>query len=246
MRAIILVAGRGRRLPTHISNKPKSLINLSSSKTLIEYQLENLKKKKIKKIALVTGYKKSLFKKFKIKKFNNKKWSTSNMVSSLIKADNWLSKNSCIVSYGDIFYTMRNLKGFLNSKKDIAILYDSRWKKYWKKRFKNPLNDAESFIIRKDNSITEIGKKTKKYSDIMGQYMGVIKFTPFGWKKFKKTYNDFPKNEKEKIYMTDVLNKITKTKTKIYGYKYSDDWIEIDTFKDYKIANNFFKSYKND
>jgi L-glutamine-phosphate cytidylyltransferase len=241
MRAIILVAGRGSRLPNYLSKIPKSLITLVTKKTLIEYLLDNFKKNNIKKIALITGYKKNLFKKFKVKKFNNKNWKTTNMVSSLLKADKWLSRSSCIISYGDIFYSMKNIKKFLNSKKDISILYDTNWKKYWKERFSDPLDDAETFKINKDNSISEIGKKTRNYSDIMGQYMGVIKFSPKGWTKFKKVINEFPKKNKKKIFMTDVLNKIAELKYKFYGYKYSDNWFEIDSFNDYVIANKYLK-----
>ena len=39
-------------------------------------------------------------------------------------------------------------------------------------RFKNPLDDAETFKINKKKNIIEIGKKTKSYSNIQGQYMG--------------------------------------------------------------------------
>ena len=243
MRAIILVAGKGSRLPLHLSKKPKSLIPLSGGKTLIEYQLANYKKINIKKISLITGYKKSLFDRFKVEKFYNKKWNTTNMVSSLISADSWLSKSNCIISYGDIFFHTGNIKSFLNSKKDISILFDVNWKSYWKKRFQNPLDDAETFKIKNDNSIYEIGKKTKRYKDIMGQYMGIIKFSPIGWNKFKEAVNQFPKNKQKDLFITDVLNKIAQTKFKIYGYRYLDNWIEIDNFNDYNIANNLLNKY---
>ena len=68
MRAIILVAGRGSRLPKHLSKNPKSFLKIGR-KTIIEKLIQNFFELGINKIALVTGYKKDKFKKFKLKFF---------------------------------------------------------------------------------------------------------------------------------------------------------------------------------
>ena len=70
----------------------------------------------IKKIALVTGYNSRYLDKLKLKCFHNRKWSTTNMVFSLCKADSWLKKYECIVSYGDILYEKKALKGLINNR----------------------------------------------------------------------------------------------------------------------------------
>ena len=49
--------------------------------------------------------------------------------------------------------------------------------------------DAETFKIDQNNFLLEIGKKTKNLDDINGQFMGLIKFTPDGWKKFKNSFH---------------------------------------------------------
>ena len=56
MRAIILVAGKGSRLPKKIIKKSKSFLKLGTKK-IIEILFENLRSCKIEKISLVTGYK---------------------------------------------------------------------------------------------------------------------------------------------------------------------------------------------
>ena len=133
MRAIILAAGRGSRLPKSLSKNPKCFLKLKNKK-LINYQIESFYKIGIKNISIITGYKKKLFKIFKLKTFFNKNWKNTNMVYSLLKADKWLSKYDCIVSYGDIFYDGNKIKKLTNSKKAISLLYDANWKKLWKKR----------------------------------------------------------------------------------------------------------------
>ena len=113
MRAIILAAGRGSRLPKNLSKQPKCFLKLKN-KSLIDYQLDAFNKIGIKDIAVVTGYKKKLFNSFRLKTFNNKNWKKTNMVYSLLKADKWLSNYNCIVSYGDIFYEGIKINKLIN------------------------------------------------------------------------------------------------------------------------------------
>lgn len=74
MQAIILSAGRGKRLSKWITY-PKCLIKLNSNQTLIERIIDLLNKEGISDIHLVLGYKSNLIKKkIKTKKdlFNRK------------------------------------------------------------------------------------------------------------------------------------------------------------------------------
>ena len=41
-------------------------------------------------------------------------------------------------------------------------------------------------------NLQEIGLKTKNYKNIQGQFMGIIKFKPSGWKKFDKNLSKYP------------------------------------------------------
>ena len=241
MRGIILAAGRGSRLPKNLSKQPKCFLKLKN-KSLIDYQLDAFSKIGIKDIAVVTGYKKKLFNSFGLKIFNNKNWKKTNMVYSLLKADKWLSNYNCIVSYGDIFYEGIKINKLIRSKKPISLLYDKNWKTIWKKRFKNPLSDAETFKITKDYKINEIGKKTNTYKNIQGQYMGIIKFTPRGWKIFKLILKKKFNKNFQKMFLTDVFQKIIESKIiSLYGIEYKSKWMEVDNLKDYKILKKTFE-----
>ncbi len=240
MKAIILAAGRGSRLPKKISKTPKSLLEINK-KTLIERQINIFKSYNINKIAVVTGFKRHLFKRLKLKEFHNKNWSNTNMVYSLLKAKNWLSSSECIVTYGDIIFEKKELKKIIKSKYSLSILSYKNWKNLWKKRFNDPLSDAETFVVSKKNYLKEIGKKTDNYDKIKGQFMGILKFTPKGWNKFnssRKRY--FKKNES--TYTTDILNCMVKNeKFKVKVFEYKGKWSEIDNKKDIAITNKLFK-----
>ena len=150
---LILAAGRGSRLKNLTNNKPKSFLTINKKK-LIEFIIDNFFKNFIDKIYVIIGYKKKLFKDFKnIKSIENKIWNKSNIVGSLIAADKIMSNNNTIISYSDIFYDETAIKNIITYEKknfDIIILNNTKWKKYWKKRFKDPLIDLETFKLKKN------------------------------------------------------------------------------------------------
>ena len=166
-------------------NQPKCLLTYKNQ-TLLERYIQIFSQNKINKIGIVTGYKKEKIKAQKLKKFYNKIWSSTNILYSLYCARNWLSKYECIITYSDIIYNSSAIRQIKKNKKDITILYDKRWKSKWMKRFKNPLSDAETFNIGKNGNLIDIGKKTKDYKKINGQYMGVFKINPRGWLSIKR------------------------------------------------------------
>ena len=128
MRAIILAAGRGSRLKEITKNKPKCFLNISE-KSIIEHQIDSLRKFGIKKIAVVAGYRKNFFKRLNIKIFINDKWNTSNMVYSLFNAKSWLFDNNCLICYGDIFYDENILSELIKEKGSFVLPSNNNWKK---------------------------------------------------------------------------------------------------------------------
>ena len=105
MKAIILAAGRGSRMKSLTDEKPKCLIELNG-KPLLEWQLEALRGAGIEDIAIVTGYKKELLHRYGLKEFHNSLWAETQMVSSLMCANEWLQQSECVVSYSDIFMSL--------------------------------------------------------------------------------------------------------------------------------------------
>ncbi|WP_440677305.1 NTP transferase domain-containing protein [Candidatus Pelagibacter sp. HIMB1587] len=241
LNGLILAAGRGRRLKG--IDYPKSLIKINNKKTLIDNIINVFEKNNITNINVITGYKKNKIKihlkKKNIKYFNNPKWMKSNMVASLLTADKILSKNYTIISYSDIFYSKSAVALLLKNKYDISITSFVNWKKIWKKRFKNPLIDAETFNYDKHLFLTEIGNKPKKMSEIKGQYMGLIGISPTSWKKIKFFIKKETSINVNKISFTELLSKyLRKNPKSIKVLKYKGNFMEIDFKKDFQIKNN--------
>ena len=97
MKGIILAAGRGSRMGLLTNNLPKCR-TVFKGKELIQWQMESLQRAGINDIAVVRGYLANTFD-LNVKYFDNKRWAETNMVMSLLSANEWLSNNICISSY---------------------------------------------------------------------------------------------------------------------------------------------------
>ena len=228
IRGIILAAGRGRRMGAHTDQLPKCLLKIDG-KSLLQRQIDALKHAGITDIALVTGYRRELISHYCENEFHNSHWASTNMVKSLSCADSWLSTGVSIVSYADIFYDPSAILSLVNTHSDLAITYDVNWLTLWSKRFKQPLEDAETFKIDTDGNLMEIGGKPKTTGEIQGQYMGLLRISHHGWQEIRCVINSLQTPRQNKIDMTSVLDLVIKRDNiKIKTHPYTKIWGEID------------------
>jgi len=230
---IILAAGKGKRLKKF--NNPKSLIRYKK-KFLISHIIDSFKLNDIENINVITGYKRKYIQsKINSNFIHNKKWNTTNMFCSLLTADKLLKNNYSIVSYSDIYYHPEAISDIIKKKYDICITSYSGWRKLWRERFKNPLDDLESFRIDKKNNLLEIGKQVVNISEIKGQYMGLLGISPRGWKIIKNSIKKLSRKSLSKISLTEVLSLVLSKNNVIKTMPYKKLFFEIDFIKDFEI-----------
>ena len=232
MRAIILAAGRGSRMKNLTDERPKCLVELRG-KALLDWQLEALREAGIHEIAIVTGYKHELLANRLHTEFHNSRWAETQMVSSLECANEWLENNDCIVSYSDIFYDAKAVVSLMKCFSQIALTYDQNWLDLWKKRFSDPLVDAETFRLNPDQTLAEIGGKPKSISEVQGQYMGLLLFKPKGWAEILRIRSQMNPFENDRMHMTGTLQKVIEAGiVPIKALPYNAEWGEIDSIDD--------------
>ena len=227
-KAIILAAGRGSRMGNETVNKPKCLINLYG-KTLLQWQIEALKKANIHEIELVVGYKSDNLLKYSKKTYLNSDWENTNMVSSLFCVPE--IKCDTIISYSDIVYDFNHIIKLDSSKSDITITADLDWYKLWSERFENPLDDAETFLSE-NNILKSIGLKSNNINDIQSQFMGLIKLTQNGWKLLFDTFKEFSIKDQKSMDMTKLLNHLINKNIEINIVFVEGKWCECDSYDD--------------
>ena len=101
------------------------------------------------------------------------------------------------------------------------------------RRFNNPLIDAESFRLNSDGTLAEIGNQPKTMDEIQGQYMGLLRFTPYGWNELKYLRSKLTTENQDKMHMTGSLALILKNgKIPIFALPYDKTWGEVDSIDD--------------
>lgn len=234
MKAIILAAGRGSRMKNMTDDRPKCMVELRG-KPLLEWQLTALREAGISEIAIVTGYKRELLANRAPMEFHNPRWAETNMVTSLACAQEWLQIEPCLVSYSDIFYEASAVESLIESHADLAVTYDPHWLGLWEQRFGDPLLDAETFRLRADGTLAEIGNKPQSVDEVQGQYMGLLRFTPEGWAEVARIRSNLTAAECDRMHMTGTLQKVIEAgRVPVAAIAYEKPWGEVDSADDLK------------
>lgn len=231
MKAIVLAAGRGSRMKALTEDRPKCFVKVRG-RTLLERQLTALRGAGMNEVGVVRGYRGDAFDGFGLSLFDNEHWQDTNMVSSLLCADQWLGQFDCIVSYSDIFYGAGTIKELAASTAPLAIAFDPQWHWLWSRRFTDPLTDAETFRLDGAGQIVDIGRRPKNYEEIEGQYMGLLRFTPVSWRQVTTYLNGLEPAHVRKMDMTSLLSQLIAIGVAVAGVPISEAWGEVDSESD--------------
>ena len=237
MRAIILAAGRGSRMGDLTEEYPKCLTQFAG-RTLLEWQLSALRAAGIQDIAVVRGYRAETINPSDCIWFENPDWAKTNMVSTLACASQWLERDDCIVSYSDIVYHPEILQRLILHPGEVVISYDRQWLPLWSERFENPLMDAETFRLGQNGALESIGERAQTVSDIQGQYMGLLKFTPAGWRQVEALLDNLPQERRNQLDMTSLLQLLLENGSEIDTAPVNGRWCEVDSENDLRIYEN--------
>jgi len=240
LKAIILAAGRGKRLDVMGENIPKGMIKLFG-KTLIERQIEIYRNCGISDITIVTGYKGELIHFSGINYIKNENFANTNMNESLFCASEKLS-DSVIISYSDIIFEQKIIQQMLVFSGDIGIAVNLDWKMNYEGRTLHPLSEAENVLIE-NGKICQIKKNISKKmpNQEIGEFMAIMKLSKEGGKIMLKKYFELKENHIgsfhnsnsfRESYITDMLQEIIDSGNDVLPLIMEGDWEEIDTLED--------------
>ena len=243
---IILGAGQGLRLRPLTSNKPKCLVQVGG-KPILEWTISAAKAVGFSKVVVVGGHGIESLMSYGVTVIYNDRHRDTNMVRSLFCAEQYFG-SEFLVSYGDIVYHSDILRRLSESTDDISVVVDDDWVDYWRKRFADPLEDAEKLRIEK-GTIVEIGGKTRNIQDIHSQYIGLLGFRANGVEALRKCYADAIKAEQngclcfggaqtvDGMFMTDLLQGMIDKGLRLSPLRIKGGWAEIDNLSDQRLAD---------
>ena len=228
MKAIILAAGRSSRLYPITKNCPKCLLKIGK-KTIIEYQIDWLRKCGIDDILVVHGY------------FSNKieevlgasvryryydKYHETNNLYTLYSVMDELN-DDVVILFSDVLLSVKLLKKCIKSPEDYCLIVD-----------KNNILDTTMFVRTENNLIYDIGSHISlEIAD--GNFIGVAKFSSCGAKNLASQIKELAKNEQHKNeYYTFALPKISLNGGEICYVEVEKNlkWTEIDLKEEYENA----------
>jgi L-glutamine-phosphate cytidylyltransferase len=241
-RAVILAAGRGSRMGHAGADRPKCLIELEGA-PLLERQIAALRRGGVGEIAVVRGYRAEMIGTPGLVYFANHRWAETNMVMSLAASAEWLRYSPTLISYADIFYRSELVSRLASAPGELVVSYDRAWRALWARRFSDPLADAETFRIDDAGQLLEIGGKTAQIEDIMGQYMGLLKFTPQAWRTVEAFLATLDAAIRDRLDMTGLLRGLLASKQlRIETVATDGQWGEIDSAEDLALYHKMIGS----
>jgi len=242
IKAIIVAAGHDTRLEPLNKFLPKCMLEIKG-KTIIERQIENLHQVGIDDIIIVKGYRKEVINIPNIKYYTNSDYNENGILKSLFFAEEELNENFLFL-YSDIIFEKRILERLLKSNADITLVVDINWKDHYNERIEHPSHEAE-LVEMKENKIVKIGKNIDP-KNAYGEFIGIAMFSRYGAEILKSCYKEAVEKFQgkefheaisiDKAYFTDMIQELIDNDHEINVIDTFGDWVEIDTFEDYRQA----------
>ena len=245
---IIIAAGMGSRLGSLTKEKPKCMLQFGD-KTLLQRQLEAYHACGITNISVVRGYKQEKINYEGLRYYENTDYENNNVLNSLIYAEEAICGH-VICAYSDILFDANVVQLAIESRHDISVVVDVDWRPYYDGRSDHPLEEAENIIFDTHNKVISAGKIMAAETEMHGEFIGMIKFSPHGAKLFRRHFHRAKKLymgkpfQRSKVfkeaYLTDLIQEMVNIGVPIHCVIIERGWKEIDTIEDYEKALKAF------
>jgi choline kinase len=244
MRAIIIGAGRGKRLMPTTADAPKCFAEVAG-KRLLDWALHSFRANGIERIAFIGGYQiekvQQDYPQFTFR--HNRDWESNNILLSLLHAEDLMDEDF-ICCYSDILFTPRAIGLLLQRMEDMSLVVDTHWTSRYGERTEHPPEDAEKVIVR--NGLVARIDRAIPTEEAHGEYIGVAKFSPPGAKRLRahfhrcrQLYAGRPFREAkvfEKAYLIQLFQEMIEQGEQFAHVDIPGGYIEVDTQQDFDYA----------
>jgi len=226
MKAIVLAAGLGKRLATITKDTPKVLVKVGE-KTLIEHNVDKLRKLGINNIALVIGYKGEMVKQVlgnSVTYYEQRE--QLGTAHAFLCAENFIDEPHFLGMNGDMFFT-DTLTEFIKMKTPVVAVYR--------------VEDTRRFgrMEVKDGRLVAVKEKIEEEKPGFLN-AGVYLFPKQIFEWIRKTRLS-PRKEYE---ITDTIQMMINQGLQFTVYELKDFWTDIAYQTDLEKARSFIKAKK--
>jgi len=248
MKAIIVAAGRGRRLGSETDGIPKCMVKVAG-RSILHWQLDALAAAGVDDVVIVRGY---LGDRIAgptgagptLRFIDNPDWANNNILTSLLYAQAEM-RDGFLFSYSDIVFSPEHAYRVAAATAPVALIVDRRWRDAYQGRTLHPVSEAEltSVAGSADGAVvTRVGKRLVTEDEAAGEFTGLARFAPEGaaalgqvWAEALARGLDSPFGAAATLrqaYLSDGLNAIAARGVPLRAVLVDGGWREIDTEQD--------------
>jgi choline kinase len=252
-RAILIAAGRGKRLGPHTEEIPKCMVPVGP-RPILGWVWDAFAAAGIEELVVIRGYRGDILEDFATKLaprvtfVDNPEWQTNNVLLSLACARAHLDR-PCLISYSDILFTPAVARAAAESPAEIGLVIDREFRAIYEGRTEHPLDEGEVADLMPDGSVARVGKRALPPADAVGEFIGLSKLGARGVATVARTLDAlahrFEGREGEPFqraatyrnaYLTDLWQELIDGGIRIDPVMIDGQWREIDTGQDLERA----------
>ena len=249
MKAIIIGAGRGRRLMPTTADTPKCYAEIQGQR-MLDWAVRAFAGAGVTDICFIGGYKiervQQDYPHFTFR--HNAGWEHNNIMASLMHAED-LMDEGFVCCYSDILFTSAVVRRTLEHPADIALSVDTCWLERYQHRTLHPPDDAEKVTVS-NGCVTRVHRAIEPKA-AHGEYTGIAKFTSRGAAQLRQHFHAAqgrfagkPFREAtvfEKAYLIHLLQDMIEAGVRMAHADTPGSYMEVDTQQDFELARQNWK-----
>lgn len=266
-KAIIIAAGRGRRLMPYTDQMPKCLVPVAG-RSILEWQLAALRAGGVDEVVVIRGYlgdvlverlsSPSVNLGCAVRFVDNPDYASNNILHSLFCARAELT-GPLYITYSDIVFTPDVVKALAAAEGEICLTIDRDFAFLYEGRTEHPLSEAEVADLDERGQVRRVGKRALPPEQAWGEFIGLAKFSATGtewltsaWDDLQATYagrEGMPFQRASAFinaYLADMLQHLIDAGRPMMPVGIRGCWREIDTVQDLQRADSLIGSAAED
>jgi len=262
MKAIVIAAGRGKRLGQHTDELPKTLVQVGA-RSILGWQLRAFAAAGVDELVIIRGYRGDVLEAgaraiaprgMRLSFVDNLAWESNNILLSLACARAHLS-GPALITYSDIIFTPSVVRALVAAPGSIDLVIDTEFRAIYQGRTEHPLEEGEVADLDPGGQVRRVGKKALPPAEAYGEFIGLLKADAAGMAALARTLDaaqarytgrdDQPYRRAARFrnaYLTDLLDELIELGQPITPVAIRGQWREIDTSQDLARAVELLES----
>lgn len=252
-KAIVIAAGRGRRLMPYTDQMPKCLVPVDH-RSILGIQMDAFRAHGVDDVVIIRGYLGEVLTAragelgAQVRFVDNTDWERNNILESLFFAEEEID-GPLFLTYSDIIFTPDVMAKLVAAPGDISLVIDRSFRDIYDGRTDHPLPEAEVADLDERGLVKRVGKRALPPEEAHGEFIGLARLSAEGSRWLREAWRDLQAEYRGRedqpfqrapsfrvAYLTDMLQHLIAAGKPIHPVAIDGEWREIDTVQDLERA----------